>query len=213
MNLFVLWFVKITGLPFEHFYYRKKVYTDEGAKRLIKGGALIVSNHNTVYDYPLIMYTFLRRNIRTLVAEIMFQKNKFLTWLIGRMGAIRVDRKDYNFAFAPKMIECLRKGECCLVFPEAKVPDCEMDDFLPFKPSYVYMALESGAPIVPVYVNGIYGKRKKEKGDVAKIMIGKEINVFELFDESKSDKENIEFINDYVRNYIKELKVKTSKMK
>ena len=70
---------------------------------------------------------------------------------------------------------------------------------------YVMMALEADVPIIPVYTNGVYGKSKKEKKTTAKLMIGKPIYLSDLIDREKSEKENIEFINDYVKNRIREL--------
>jgi len=205
MNRFVLWFVKITGLPIQYFYYKKKIYTENNNKKLkaIKGGALLVSNHTSVYDYPLIMYTFLKRSIRTLVAEVIFEKGPFMSKLMTHMGAIRVDRNSYDFAFMSQMINVLKAGQLGLVFPESRVPlKEERDNLLEFKPSYVYLALESNVPIIPIYTNGIYGKQKKEHKDRARIIIGEPIFVNDLYDENLSDKENINEINAFVRNKI-----------
>ena len=209
MNRATLWFVKITGLPLQFFYYRKKIFTENGDKALrkIKNGALIVSNHTSVYDYPLIMYSFLPRTIRTLVAEVIYEKNPFLARLMHGLGGIRVDRDSYDFAFISEMVACLRRGQVGLVFPESKIPSPDDRDLLPFKPSYVVIALESGVPIIPVYTNGVYGKKKKKLHDTAKLIIGKPIYASELLDRSRSEKDNIAFINDYVKKRIKELSV------
>ena len=207
MNKAILWFVKITGLPLQFFYYRKKIYTQDNDKtlRTIRGGALIISNHTSIYDYPLIMYTFLPRTLRTLVAEVIYEKNPFLARLVRHLGCIRVDRDSFDFSFISEMVACLRKGQVGLVFPESRIPKEDEHDLLPFKPSYVMMALEGGVPIIPVYTNGVYGKLKKTKHTTAKLMIGKPIFASDLLDRSRSDKENIEFINDFVKNRIKEL--------
>ena len=211
MDKAFLWFVKITGWPLQHFYFKKKIYTEDNNKDLLKlkGSALIVSNHTSVYDYPLIMYTFLKRSIRVLVAEVIYKKGFLMSRLMHHMGAIRVDRNSYDFGWASKMVECLNKGYVGLIFPESRIPEGEERlDLIEFKPSYVYVALESGVPIIPVYTNGIYGKLKKEKNDVARIMVGKPINVRSLFDEAKSEKENIDYINQYVKTRVKELRSK-----
>ena len=210
MNRFVLWFVKITGLPFQYFYYRKKIYYEsENSPRKIKGSALIVSNHTDVFDYPLIMYTFLSRSIRTLVAKETMEKNWFMSGFLKALGGIKVERKSYNFSFMPEMIKCLKKGQVGLVFPEARIPlEHERNDFLPFKPSYIYLALESNSPIIPVYTNGIYGKLKKKNKSHAKIIVGDYIYPHELISEERSEKENIDYINNYVKNYIQKLKEK-----
>lgn len=210
MNRFILWFIKLTGWPMEWIYYRKKIYYEDKAnqRRKIKGGALIVSNHTSVYDYPLIMYTFLGRNIRPLVAEVIFQKGKFMSRLMTHMGAIRVDRDSYDFSFMTTMVKWLEDKKVGLVFPEARIGSAEekLDGMLDFKPSFVYMALQSGMPIIPMYTNGVYGKQKRAKHDRARIIIGKKIYLDELYDATKSEKENIDYLCNYVREYVKHLK-------
>ena len=209
MNKFVTGFVKITGLPVQYFYFHKKIYYEDKkhTSRKIKGGALIVSNHTSVYDYPLVMYTFFSRVIHTLVAEVIYQKSSFMSKLMEDLGAIRVDRDSYNFNFMYKMIEVLNDNKVGLVFPESRLPT-EKDEpgqLLEFKPSYIYTALQCGVPIIPVYTNGVYGKLKKEKKDRARIIIGKKIYINDLYDSQKNEKENIEFINDYIKNKIIDL--------
>ena len=209
MNRFVIGFVKITGLPAQYFYFRKKIYFEDkkDTSRKIKGGALIVSNHTSVYDYPLIMYTFFSRIIHTLVAEVIYKQSAFMNRFMNDLGAIRVDRDSYNFNFISKMIDVLNDGKVGLVFPESRLPT-EKDEpgkLLEFKPSYVYTALQSSVPIIPVYTNGVYGKLKKEKKNRAKIIIGKKIYINDLYNVDKSEKENIDFINDYIKNKIADL--------
>ena len=208
MNKALTWFVKLTGLPVQYFYFHKKIYYEDKkhTSRKIKGGALIVSNHTSVYDYPLVMYTFFKRTIHTLVAEVTYDKNSFMTHLLNGLGAIRVDRNSYDFRFMQEMIDVLNNNKVGLVYPESRLPlEDEVGTLLDFKPSYVYLALQTGAPIVPVYTNGVYGKLKKQKKDRARIIIGKKFYINDLYDSNKSEKENIEFINDYVKNKIKSL--------
>ena len=209
MNRLILWFAKLTGWPIEYFFYRKKIYYEDKSvqRRKIKGGALVVSNHYSVYDYPLIMFTFFRRSIRPLVAEVIFEKNRFMNRFMTHLGAIRVDRDTYDFSFMSNMVKCLEDKQVGLVFPESRIGEEseKLDGMLEFKPSFVYMALEANVPIIPVYVNGVYGKDKKKKHDRARIIIGKPIRLDELYDTNKSEKENIEFLCNYVREYIKNL--------
>ena len=207
MNKVLTWFVKLTGLPVQYFYFRKKIYFEDKkhTSRKIKGGALIVSNHTSVYDYPLVMYTFFKRTIHTLVAEVIY-KSSFMSNLMTGLGAIKVDRNSYNFGFMYEMIEVLNNNKVGLVFPESRLPkEEEIGELLDFKPSYVYLALQTGAPIIPVYTNGVYGKQKRIKKDRARIIIGKKFYINDLYDSNKSEKENIAFINDYVKNKIKSL--------
>ena len=80
------------------------------------------------------------------------------------------------------------------------LPLKEETDLLEFKQSFVSLALESGAPIIPTYTDGLYGK----KGP-ASVIIGEPINLHELYDNDLDEKENIEFLCNYVRDYIKGL--------
>lgn len=209
MNRLILWFVKLTGLPIQYFYFRKKIYYEDKSvqRRKIKGGALVVSNHCSVYDYPLIMFTFFGRTVRPLVAEVIYQKGKFMSRFMKRLGAIRVDRDSYDFSFMSAMIKCLENKQVGLVFPESRIGEAheKIDGMLEFKPSFVYMALEANVPIIPVYTNGVYGKDKRKKHDRARIVIGKPIRLNELYDASKTEKENINDLCDYVREYVKNL--------
>ena len=209
MGSILNWFVKITGFPGEVVFYRKKIYYEDkkASNRNIKGGALIISNHTDIYDYPLMMYVFPKRNLHVLVAEITYDMNGFMKWLLKGLGAIRVDRNNHDFAFMSQTTDLLKKGKACLIYPESRLPlENERGHLLEFKPSYIYSALESGAPIIPVYTNGIYGKLKKKYKDRARVIIGKKIYVRDLYDSNKSEKENIAYINDYVKNRIIELK-------
>jgi 1-acyl-sn-glycerol-3-phosphate acyltransferase len=111
-----------------------------------------------------------------------------------------VDRDAHDFAFLSKCERILAKGGTVLIFPESRLPRPEEARPLEFKPSYVYLALESGAPLIPVYNNGnLFSKSRNH------IIISKPIDVAGLYDASLSEKENIRNINAYVRSKIIEL--------
>ena len=198
MNRFVLWFVKITGLIPELFYYRRKTYyaNKKSQNRKIKGAAIIVSNHKSIMDYPLYMFTFFKRSLRTLTAEVIYQKGKLMSWLLKKIGCIRVNRKEYDFEFMNETIEALNKNQVVLIFPEGKLPKDE--NMLDFKPSFVYLALETKAPIIPVWTNGKYMKKER-----AKVVIGEKIYLHEMYDNEKTEKENITYLCNYVKSYIR----------
>ena len=62
MNKIVLWFVKITGYIPHLFYFKKKIYYVNKKKqsRKIKGPAILISNHKTLYDFAYIYMYFLQ---------------------------------------------------------------------------------------------------------------------------------------------------------
>lgn len=197
MKKVFIWFVKITGfIPYLFYFKVKKYYINKNKKR--KYPALLISNHTSVMDFALYLYIFHNKTIRPLAAEILYNKNKFLTFMLKMIGAIRVDRDLFDFSFIEKSIDVINKGEDVLIFPEGRIPTDK--NMLEFKSSFIEIALETDAPIIPIYTNGSYGKKKR-----AKVFVGEEIYLSKLYDNNLSKKENVENLTNYVRNTIIDL--------
>ena len=196
------WFVKITGWIPQLLIFRTKVhYEDKSIQdKRIKGKAIVVSNHNCLMDFAVLMFVFWRRTLRCAVAEIMYTKNAFMTFLLNFLGCVRVDRDSHDFSFLGKFKKILDKGGVVEIYPESRLPLKGEQLPLEFKPSYVYLAMESGAPIIPVYNNAKPFSKERER-----VIIGKPVYVEQLYDSSLSEKENIKNINAYVRSKIIEL--------
>ena len=199
------WFVKLTGWIPQLIAFRLKVYYEDKAvqSKKIRGSAIVVSNHNTVLDVAVMMYVFWRRTLRCVTAEIMYEKNIFMSAFLRLFGAIRVDRNDHDFGFIEKSARILGRGGVVEIYPEARLPLAGEERPLEFKPSAVYLALESGAPIIPVY------NSRRGFGDrPGAVMIGKPIYARELYDDSLDEKANIENITEILRGKIIELSEK-----
>ncbi len=197
------WYVKLTGfLPQLLIFRTKTSYEDKSVQgRAIKGKAIVVSNHRALLDFGVLMFTFPFRTLRCAAAELLYHKNFFMTALITLLGCVRVERDQCDFSFLDRLRSVLDKGGVVEIFPESRLPSQEGDTCpLPFKPSYVYLALESGAPIIPVYHNGCAFRKER-----LQVVIGKPIDVLSLYDSTLSEKENAEKINHYVRSKIIEL--------
>ncbi len=182
--------------------FRPKVYykNKKVQSRKIKGKAIIVSNHTSVWDFAMMLFLFPFRFLRCVVAEIIYTK-PLMKYFLPLIGAIKVDRHTQDYAFVSKSVEILNKGGVVEIYPEGRLPDREGDTPpLPFKPSAIYIALESGAPIIPIYTNGKYFTKER-----ARMIIGEPIYPTDLYNEELSEKENINIINDHLRNTIIEL--------
>lgn len=196
------WFVKITAHPVYMLVFRPKVYyqNKKAQSRKIKGKAIIVSNHTSVWDFALMLFLFPMRLLRCVVAEVIYTKFGMKLFL-NMMGAIKVDRHVQDYAFVSKSVEVLNKGGVVEIYPEGRIPDREGDEKpLPFKPSTIYISLESGAPIIPVYTNGKYFTKER-----ARVIIGEPVYVADLYDSNLSEQENISNINERLRTVIKNL--------
>lgn len=194
-------FTKITGwLPYAVCFRTKFHYEDKKVQgRRIKGAAIIISNHTSVYDFAVMLFVFPFRTLRYLMAEVLFEK-KGLGRFLRLLGGIEVNRKSYDFAFLDKCKEIIDKKGVVGIFPEGRLPLEGEERPIPFAPSAAYLALMSGAPVIPVYTDGSYFKKKR-----AHVIIGKPIDVSSLVDSKLSEKENIEKVNDYFRLKIVEL--------
>ena len=197
------WFVKLTGFLPQWLVFRRKItYEDRSVQgRRIRGKAIVVSNHNALKDFAVLMYTFPLRTLRCAAAELLYDRNLFLKALVTMLGCVRVEREQCDFSFLDRLKAVLDKGGVVEIFPESRLPTQPGDTRpLPFKTSYVYLALESGAPIIPVYNNGCALRAQR-----LQVVIGKPIDAQAMYDPALSEKENVQKINLYVRSKLIEL--------
>lgn len=201
MITFFNYFVKITGfLPYILMFRTKIKYEDKKKQaRHIKGKAIIMSNHTSVYDYIPLLFTFFFRTLRVQMAEVLYKK-KLLALFLKMMGGIYVNRHSYDFSFIKKSEKILAKGGVVAIYPESRIPKKEETRPLEFKESITRLALESDTLVIPIYTNGSYFKKAR-----ARVIIGTPINVKDYYDHSKSEKENIASITTILRNKIIEL--------
>ena len=96
-------FTKITAYPVQKACFNTKIlYEDKSVQnRRIKGPAIVVCNHTSVYDYAVLLFVFFSRTVRYQMAEVLFKK-KFLGAFLKMLGGIRVDRGSNDFAFMAK---------------------------------------------------------------------------------------------------------------
>ena len=118
--------------------------------RIIRKKAIVVSNHNTVWDFGAMLFAFPTRCLRCVVAELMYEKNFVMTALLKWAGTFRVDRNANDFEFMNKCERVLKRGGVVEIYPEARIPLENEPTPLPFKPSAVYLALSTDTPIIPV---------------------------------------------------------------
>ena len=194
-------FVKITAYPVQKVIFRTKVYYEDKRvqRRHIKGKAIVISNHTSVWDYAIYLFVFFTRTFRCQMAEVLFEK-KPLGLFLKMMGGIFVNRNTFDFGFIAKSQEILDKGGVVGIFPESRLPLKGEERPLEFKPSAAYLALLSGAPVIPVFTNGKYFTWQR-----ARVIIGTPVDVQALTDDSLSEKENLAAVTKALREKIIDL--------
>ena len=118
MNLIIRWFVKLTGVLPALIFFKPRVKREA---KLPKGGVMIVSNHKSLMDFVLWLLVFWYKSLHTLVAEVLYSKTPVLSWLLNRLGCIKVDRDAKKVDFIEKSTRLLKKGRTILVFPEGQL--------------------------------------------------------------------------------------------
>ena len=196
------WFVKLTGWPAQLLCFRTKVcYEDKSVQsRRIKGPAIIVSNHTSVYDYAVMLFVFFTRTLRYQMAELLFDK-RFLGTFLRMLGGIYIDRNSSNMGFMNESAAVLQKGGVVGVFPEGRLPREGETPPLAFRPGAAYLSSATGVKVIPVYTNGSYFNKKR-----ARVVIGKPMYPADHHSADRTEKENLEAFACEMRNKILELR-------
>jgi len=192
--------MKTTGYIFDKLLNRRKIYYENKytQSRNVKGPALIVSNHRTFVDYIAYFYTFYFKKLYVVTGDIFYRKNPFMTFTLNTIGSIRV-KDGFNLSFVDESVKLLKEGKSILIFPEGHY---ELDDQInKFSPTYLKIALDADVPIIPTYTDGNYITSKRNR-----VIIGEKIYLRDYCKSENPSKEELEFLNDLVRNKIIELK-------
>ena len=125
-----------------------------GADRVPRtGGLLVVSNHISFVDPPLMAAVLPRRVIYMAMVELF--RKPMLGTLMRLIDAIPVDRLGTDRRAARLAIRRLQEGRCVVIFPEGGIrltKQSVLGGDPEFKPGAGLIALLGGAAILPVVV-------------------------------------------------------------
>lgn len=130
--------------------YRLKV---EGIGNIpTDGGVIICGNHFHAFD-PMIVGVTMPRPVRYMAKQELFT-NPLFGWVIRGMGAFPVKRGAPDRAALKQSIEVLESGGAFGIFPEGTRN--KTGKLRKAEPGTAYLALKSGATVVPVGVTATY---------------------------------------------------------
>ena len=117
-----------------------------------EGGVLVVSNHQSHFDPPLVGIGCPRR--MNYVARDTLFRFAPLGWLLSSVDSIPIDREGIGLGGIKESLKRLKRGEMVLIFPEGtRSPDGEIR---PFRPGFTALAVRSKAAILPVAIDGAF---------------------------------------------------------
>ncbi|MDG2363402.1 MAG: lysophospholipid acyltransferase family protein [Flavobacteriales bacterium] len=116
-------------------------------------GAVLVSNHSSYLDINLAFASTPTPIV--FIAKAGVKKVPLLGGANERVGTVFVERGNINTAkkAIKKLEKTLKNGRCVLVYPEGS--RFKTDEIQPFKKGGFHLASNAGAPVVPVYHEGM----------------------------------------------------------
>ena len=139
--------------------YRIRVYGRDNLPET--GGALLVPNHVSWLDGPLLLLTS-SRPVRMVVDAGNFD-SRLMNYLAKMFGAILLRYKPKAIVKALREAqEALKNGELVCIFPEGGIS--RTGQIQSFRPGMMRVLEGTGAPIVPVYLDELWGSIFSFKG-------------------------------------------------
>lgn len=141
-------FLRWLAVPFLGGLYRCRV---RGAHHLPSTGPVMVIMDHKAYWDPVIAGMIFDRPLRYMAKKELFGSRAFGTFITS-LGAFPIDRGAGDREALRMALEILGRGEVLLMFPEGSR---QRDDAVhEFMPGVGMIALRSGAPVVPLALNG-----------------------------------------------------------
>jgi len=115
------------------------------------GGALIVANHVSYLDPPMIAASF-RKPIYCLARKTLFKG--FLGWLLPRIQVLPVDRGKGDLAGLKRILNLLKEGNRVVIFPEGtRSPDGTLQAA---EAGIGFIIAKCEVPVIPVRIFGVF---------------------------------------------------------
>lgn len=180
--------------PFILLFWRPLVYGKENL--LIQGKAIIVANHRSMAD-PVLLSMICPRVIHYMAKKEIF-KSKAGSLFFRMLFAFPVDRKKADLQSLKSALQVLNEGKVFGIFPEGKrAVTYELDSL---ERGAAFLAVRSGAPLIPVYIHPDSYRRCHPI-----VMVGKPLNVSNIVANAKKS-ELIEVVTDEIADAISALR-------
>jgi 1-acyl-sn-glycerol-3-phosphate acyltransferase len=154
VNPVVYWVVRAVLQPFFRVYFRLSRIGREHIPD--EGPLLLAANHRSFLD-PFVLGTMTRRPVYYVAKKELFS-NRLQAWLLNALGAFPVDRGAADQEMLDTARAILERGDAVLIFPEGT--RIRPGGLGAPKRGIGRLALETGAPVVPLAVIGTEDVRR-----------------------------------------------------
>ena len=154
--------LKILVGPFLLLFFRPIVY---GRRNLrVKGKAIFISNHRSMWD-PVIIALCTPRMIHYMAKKEIF-RTKLGNLFFRSLGIFPVNRKNVDLVSLKSALKVLKDGKVFGIFPEGK--RAVSDSLDEFEKGTAFLAIRSGAPVIPIYIHPDAQRRTRPVLNVGK---------------------------------------------
>ena len=154
VNPIVYWLTRAVFQPFAHLYWRMSRIGREHIPT--SGPVIFASNHRSFLD-PFVIGTIARRPLYYVAKQELF-RHRLAGWYLNSLGAFPVNRGAGDGDMLETARAILNRGDCVLIFAEGtRIRPGALGRP---KRGLGRLALETGAPVVPVAVMGTEAVRK-----------------------------------------------------
>ena len=144
------WFCRFLCQGFSVAYFKARCLGVDNVPA--KGGALLVSNHQSFID-PVVAGIHIPRAVHFMARDSLFA-NPIFGRLIAAVNAFPVRRNTADLGAIKEAMRRLKQGRLLLMFPEGtRTPDGRIQ---PLLPGMFAIAKKTEVPIVPVLIDGVF---------------------------------------------------------
>jgi 1-acyl-sn-glycerol-3-phosphate acyltransferase len=154
VNLAVYVLVRAILQPIFHVYFRMRRLGMEHVPR--SGPVIFAANHRSFLD-PFVIGTLTRRPVYYVAKKELFA-HPVAGWLLNRLGAFPIDRGAGDQQAMETARRILERGDCVVIFPEGT--RTRPGPLGHPRRGVGRLALQTGAPVVPVAVHGTEAVRR-----------------------------------------------------
>lgn len=151
MKTFLYYLALVLGAPFALIFLHIKVSYEGGEKFSLPKGAIFISGHKSFLDAIAIAYLLFYQRLYFIAADWYHGFLIVFKPFMSLLGAVFVSPTGEGLNFLAKCKILLAKRKSLLIFPEGDyAQNKHLFELGEFKTGYLWVASESGAPIVPI---------------------------------------------------------------